>query len=173
MKPKIGSSTQRTRSCLWNGNLHRIPKGKGKDEGLVRPLSEGLLYGDGVLGQLVSVTFLHTFLEERNVLSFFRCNVIGLVITKLNMSVREEAKQGRNLVRNHFCRMIVAIIHQADAIIPGRCIFQAPFRTADSVAFYTDAKDFRFRAGINFLLIKGLCQHLIKRLLIALLLLLT
>ena len=78
-----------------------------------------------------------------------------------------ESQNGRDLIADHFGGMIVAIVHQADAVITGGSVLQAPLSRTDGIAFHANAKDLALCAGVNLFLVKGFGQDLIEGLLIA------
>ena len=61
----------------------------------------------------------------------------------MQCDLREEAKQWRDLIRYHFCRMIVSVIHQRQAFILMLCCKgQCKLCTSCCIGFHTDTKYF-------------------------------
>ena len=106
--------------------------------------------------------------------------LLGLVVQKHHMvtiptdgtgdvqsDLREEGQQRRHFVRNHFCGVIVTVVHQRNAaILIHSSIAQGKFCRTHGVGFYTDAENLAFHAGLYLLKIEGLGKNFIDGFLI-------
>ena len=106
-------------------------------------------------------------------------NLLGLVIQHQHMvgipadtsgnvqgDLRIEAQKGRNLIRNHFCRMVVAVVHKGQAAFVGSCKAKSKLCTSCGVSFHADTEYLGLYAGFYQVLVKGLRQNRFDRLFI-------
>ena len=64
--------------------------------------------------------------------------------------LREEGQQGRNLVADHLGGMVVAVIHQRNALFPVEGgVAQGKLGTAHGVSLHADAEHLAFDAGLH------------------------
>ena len=70
-------------------------------------------------------------------------------------NLREEGQQRRDLIADHLSGMVVAVVHQGDALagIHGG-VAQGKLRTAHGVALHADTEHLAFDAGLD-----ELCQQ--------------
>ena len=82
--------------------------------------------------------------------------------------LREEGQQCRDFVADHLGGVIVAVVHQGDALIPVHGgVAQGKFRAAHGVALHADAEHLAFDAGLDLGKIKGLRENFVDGLLVA------
>ena len=83
-------------------------------------------------------------------------------------NLREEGQQRRDFVADHLGGVIVAVVHERDALIPVHGgVAQGKFRAAYGIALHADAENLAFDAGLDLGKIKGLRENFVDGLLVA------
>ena len=82
--------------------------------------------------------------------------------------LREESEERRNLVTYHLCGVIVAVVHEGDALaLVHRRIAQGKLCTAHGVGLHADAEHLAFYAGLHEVKIVRLGENFVDGLFIA------
>ena len=82
--------------------------------------------------------------------------------------LREEGQQCRDFVADHLGGVIVAVVHQGDALIPVHGgVAQGKFRAAYGIALHADAEHLALHAGLDLIEVKGLGENFVDGLLVA------
>ena len=77
-------------------------------------------------------------------------------------NLREEGQQGGNLVADYFGGMVVAVIHQRNALFPVEGgVAQGKLSAANGVRLHTDAEHLALDAGLHQLEVVRLAQNLV------------
>ena len=86
----------------------------------------------------------------------------------MQRDLREEGQQRRDLVRYHFRRVIMAVVHQRDAFVPVHCrVGQGEFRASRGIGLHADPEDLALNAGFHLAEVVGFRQDFIHGLPVA------
>ena len=83
-------------------------------------------------------------------------------------NLREEAQQRRDFVADYLGGVIVAVVHEGDALTPVHGgVVQGELRAAHGVALHADAEHLALHAGLDLGKVKGLGENFVDGLLVA------